>query len=274
MIIPPAPRCWVLVLAPLLCLSAVAAGWAAEREPAAAVRLRVLTYNIHHGAGVDGKLDLQRIAAVIKSTRPDLVAVQEVDQGVRRSKKQDQPALLGKLTGMHVVFGDNIRFGGGKYGNAVLSRFPIAKKINHRLPNRDQGEQRGVLEVHVRPPGLKQPLVFLATHLDHRRADEERLESARAINQLILKQPRHPALLAGDLNDVINSRTLRAFDSTWRRANRQPQPTVPVSKPNRQIDFILVHPASRWTAVEFQVLPEAIASDHRAVFAVLEFQPE
>ena len=65
--------------------------------------LRVLTYNIHHGEGVDGKIDLERIAAVIKSVEPHIVAVQEVDQGTARTARVDQPAELARLTGLHPV---------------------------------------------------------------------------------------------------------------------------------------------------------------------------
>lgn len=52
--------------------------------------LRVLSYNIHHAAGTDGKLDLKRIAAVIQSVTPDIVSLQEVDQRVRRSDSIDR----------------------------------------------------------------------------------------------------------------------------------------------------------------------------------------
>ncbi|MEX2025646.1 MAG: endonuclease/exonuclease/phosphatase family protein, partial [Pirellulaceae bacterium] len=63
------------------------------------LQLRVLTYNIHHGEGIDGKLDLPRIARVIESVDPDLVALQEVDRRVERTGSVDQPAELARLTG-------------------------------------------------------------------------------------------------------------------------------------------------------------------------------
>ncbi|MEZ6125818.1 MAG: endonuclease/exonuclease/phosphatase family protein [Planctomycetaceae bacterium] len=105
-------------------------------------QLRVLSYNIHHGEGVDRKLDLQRIADVILSVRPDLVALQEVDRNATRTGGVDQPAELARLTRMHVVFGANIELQGGHYGNAVLSRHPIARLRNHLLPNIDDSERR------------------------------------------------------------------------------------------------------------------------------------
>src|SRR5690606_4366306 len=110
---------------------------AVAADAAEPLRLRVLSYNIHHAEGVDGKLDLERIAEVIRAAKPDLVALQEVDRNARRTGSVDQPAELARLTEMQVVFGSNIELQGGHYGNAVLSRFPIASERNHLLPNVD-----------------------------------------------------------------------------------------------------------------------------------------
>ena len=235
--------------------------------------LRVLSYNIHHGEGVDGQLDLERIAKVIASVDPDLVALQEVDRNVRRTGQVDQPEKLARLTKMNVIFGDNIALQGGQYGNAILSRFPILEHHNGALPNFDDGEQRGVLEAGVQLPGSHPTLLFMATHLDHRREDKERVASARAINDRIEGHPGTVALLAGDLNDVPGSRTLVELGKYWSRANQAISPTTPVDEPNRQIDYILLRPADRWRVIQTRVLDEAVASDHRAIFAVLELQP-
>jgi len=242
-------------------------------EAGSASRLRVLSYNIHHGEGVDHKLDLQRIAGVIKSANPDWVALQEVDKGTRRTDRVDQPAELARLTGMNVVFGGNIRYQGGDYGNAVLSRLPIKRHKNHHLPLFDDGEQRGVLEVEVQMPDGGGTVLLLATHLDHRRGDRERLASAATINNLAAARAGQPAVLAGDLNDLPDSKTLRRFRTVWTPANEKVLPTIPVKEPTRQIDFILFRPADRWKVIEVRVLEEAVASDHRAIFAVLELTP-
>lgn len=244
-------------------------GTASSGEP---VRLRVLSYNIHHAEGVDRKLDVERIAAVIQSVKPDLVALQEVDRKVNRTNGVDQPAELARLTEMRVAFGANIELQGGHYGNAVLSRFPIARQQNHLLPNVDNGEQRGVLAVEVKLPAPGESLLLLATHFDHRRDEKERVLSAGAVNELVAKEDR-PAILAGDLNDAIGSQTLDTLDRVWKRSNAEPLPTIPVTQPNRQIDFVLVRPTSRWKILETRVLDEAVASDHRAILAVLELQP-
>ncbi|MEX2174355.1 MAG: endonuclease/exonuclease/phosphatase family protein [Pirellulaceae bacterium] len=232
-------------------------------------RLRLLTYNIHHGEGVDGRLDLARIAGVIKAVDPDLVALQEVDRNTERTGKVDQPAELAKLTGLAVVFGPNIALPGGDYGNAVLSRLPVVAQQNHKLPSHDQGEQRGVLQVELELPGGG-TVLLLATHLDHRQGDAERLASAGAINELAIKSPDRPAILAGDLNAVPESKVLQRLLTTWTNTTDKPLPTTPVASPRRQIDYVLVRPAARWKIVEARVLDEAVASDHRALLVVLE----
>ena len=244
----------------------------AVQQPTEPLRLRVLSYNIHHAEGIDGQLNLARIARVIQSVEPDLVALQEVDQNVDRTGNVDQPAELARLTGLRVVFGGNIELQNGKYGNAVLSRFPTRGHENHRLPCLDDGEQRGVLQLELELPGGHTPLLLLATHLDHRRADQERLQSAKVINGIAAKHER-PAILAGDLNAVRDSRVLEEFAKTWAYSSLEEIPTVPVGKPARQIDYVLLRPAERWRVIETKVLAEAVASDHRAILAVLELLP-
>src|SRR5215212_8980432 len=75
--------------------------------------IRVITYNIHHGEGLDKKFGLERIAKVLMAEKPDIVALQEVDQGTKRASRVDQPAEFERLTGMKVVFGRNITYDGG-----------------------------------------------------------------------------------------------------------------------------------------------------------------
>ncbi len=245
---------------------------AAPSVETTALRLRVLSYNIHHAEGTDRKLDVERIAKIIVDAKPDVVALQEVDQKVARTRSVDQPAQLARLTGMHVAFGGNIRLQGGDYGNAILSRWPIKAQKNRALPNVDRGEQRGVLDVSIELPDARPTLRFLATHFDHRNAEEERIASAKAIAELV-GDDASPAILAGDLNDVMTSATLKLLQEKWQLANQDELPTIPVEKPTQQIDFVLVRPAARWRVINVEVLSEAVASDHRAILAELELLP-
>ena len=109
-------------------------------------RLRVMTYNIHRGRGVDWKVDLGRTADVIKSFDPDVVALQEVDIGRKRSGRIDQPTELAKRLAMDMVFAPNIEYENGeRYGLATLTKLPIRDTRHLRLPIHYRSEPRSSL---------------------------------------------------------------------------------------------------------------------------------
>jgi endonuclease/exonuclease/phosphatase family metal-dependent hydrolase len=240
--------------------------------------IRVLTYNIHHGEGVDGKFDLARIAELIKSVSPHIVALQEVDQATARASGVDQPAELAHLTEMEVIFGRNIDFQGGGYGTAVLTKLPVKAHAGHKLPSLYNGEQRGVQVVELGTPG-DPGLVFLCTHFDHRPDDRDRIQSAELVNELAASYGDRLMVLAGDLNAEPDSRVIRELEKRWqvagdraksRAAGQSDLLTFPSDKPRKWIDFVLVRPAERWQVVEVRVLDESVASDHRPLLAVLK----
>jgi endonuclease/exonuclease/phosphatase family metal-dependent hydrolase len=96
--------------------------------------VRVLVYNIHAGKDAAGVDNLAGVAALVRETRADLVLLQEVDQGTRRSGNVDQPAVLAERTGFHVAFGSALDYDGGEYGVAMLSRWPIVSDTLIHLP--------------------------------------------------------------------------------------------------------------------------------------------
>ncbi len=229
---------------------------------------RVMTYNLHHGEGTDGRVDLERIAAVIRQERADVVALQEVDKGVERTARRDFPAELAKLTGMACVFSNNFSFQGGEYGNAVLTRFPIRAVTNTLLRMVRGGEQRGVLQVTMEVRG--RDLLFLATHLDYRRDDTERLLNVTQIEELVAQRPGIPVLVAGDFNDYPASRTHQAmsrqFEDVWPLAGEGEGHTIPSQAPDRRIDYIWRNRGAPLRPVRVWV-PRTEASDHLPVVA-------
>jgi endonuclease/exonuclease/phosphatase family metal-dependent hydrolase len=230
----------------------------------AAVTLRILSYNIHHGEGMDGRVDLARIAEVIRGVDPDLVALQEVDVRTQRTGGVDQALELARLTGMHVLYGATMPYQKGQYGNALLSRWPAAGFRNHALPVTPGREPRAILDASFTHPAAFR---VLATHLDITRPD--RLSAVEALAGIVPPGEAAPMIFLGDLNDTIESPVLaRLLAQGWKSAVTGP--TVPVKGPKRQIDFVLYRPADRWRVVEEKVLNEPVASDHLPVFAVLE----
>jgi endonuclease/exonuclease/phosphatase family metal-dependent hydrolase len=232
---------------------------------------RVMTYNIHHGEGTDGKIDLNRIAELILTQKADIVALQEVDRGVERTGRRDLIAELASLTGMNYAFGKNIDYQGGDYGNAVLTRFQILKQQNHHYSMLRPGEQRGLLQVLLMVDGKQ--LLLLNTHLDYRRDDVERLSNVDEINRILEQYKGLRVILCGDFNDTPGSRTHRkteeTFSDVWGRIGKGEGFTYSSTQPQKRIDYVFIKkekpvvPISAW-------VEESNASDHLPV--VVEFK--
>jgi endonuclease/exonuclease/phosphatase family metal-dependent hydrolase len=239
-------------------------GLLSAAEPAP--EIRVLCWNLHHGVGEDGKLDLPRIAALIKAQQPDVVALQEVDNRCRRSGSVDQAAELAKLTGMTGVFGKAMDHDGGEYGQAILSKHPLGATKVHRLPG--DGEPRIGFEALVMIGG--KPLRMVSVHLDHQQ-DARRLKQAETL-AAVLEKSESPVILAGDFNDVPGSPVMKAFGAGWTAMEKkEPVLTAPARKPKVEIDHILLRGFEPQGLLE--VLPEAVASDHRPIVGVVKWKP-
>ena len=228
--------------------------------------LRVMTYNIHHAKGVDGKLDLKRIARLITDHNVDVVALQEVDRKTLRTGRRDMSGELAKLTGMRATFGANIPLEGGEYGNAILSRHLFDLVTNYHLPKIVAGEQRGMLEIIVHAPGG--PLTFCATHLDHRRPEEDRLASVDFIQKALAGKT--PIVLAGDFNARPDSETYRrlsmTFADAWTEVGQGDGFTIPSEGPRARIDYVWLRGIK---ATRAEVL-RSNASDHLPVIVDIE----
>jgi endonuclease/exonuclease/phosphatase family metal-dependent hydrolase len=230
--------------------------------------LRVLAYNIHHGAGNDEVLDLERIARLIRSLDPHLVALQEVDNRTERTGGVDQAAELGRLTGMTPVFGKFMDYQGGEYGMAVLSRLPVVGSTNHRLP--EGAEPRSALVVRVQLPEGGGEALFASIHFY--RTEEERLAQARRLLELI--EPEEVlVILAGDFNSTPDSPVMALIGETFTIPDKEgDRLTFSSDRPRVEIDFVAWRPAERFAAVESRVIDEPVASDHRPVFLAVEMR--
>jgi endonuclease/exonuclease/phosphatase family metal-dependent hydrolase len=272
-------------LAALLLGALLASPAAAAQESTAPVTLRVLTYNIHHGEGRDGRLDLFRLAEIMRAAQPDLIALQEVDRGTERAAGVDQLAELAGLLGMHAEFGRTIDHTGGQYGVAILSRWPVASVQNRPLPSSPEHEPRTALTVRFRA-GEDGPWVrFTSTHLDNSRDAEEKLAQAGRLNELLASGDPEPSLLAGDFNARPGTEVIELLERRWTVALPDQPPEPPADgasapDPRRQQrrgprgDFVLLRPAERWRVLESRSIDDQVASDHRPVLTVLEWVPQ
>jgi endonuclease/exonuclease/phosphatase family metal-dependent hydrolase len=233
-------------------------------------RLRVMTYNIRSGRGADDRVDLGRIADVIASYQPDLVALQEVDCGRERSGSVDQAAALGEQLAMNASFAPCITDGGARYGIATLSRLPVVTSRQVELPHRanlPRSEPRCALLTRL-AAGEGRTIDLVNTHLSVRRG--ERPAQVAAIGSAL--DERDDLILAGDLNCTFLSGPFRSLCTGLRPATRRAR-SWPARLPIVQIDHILyrgslaVVTAGAWTAG-----PARQASDHLPVVAELALE--
>lgn len=247
-----------------LAIVGLLAGCAHEQPIVAPASFRVMTYNIHHAAGTDEKLDVARIAAIVTKNHADLVAIQEVDVRTHRVP-MDEPEELGRLTHMHVMFGKAIDFDGGGYGQVILSRFPISDAQVYKLPSRPNKEQRIAMAVMVSPGEGHKDFRFVTTHLDHQ-SNEDRVAQATELMRVLAPDSGSPMILAGDFNAWPDSAPMKlVFEHFIATGSEHWIPTVPSDRPKHKIDYILMSKEGRWVFAGSTVLDEPVASDHRPV---------
>ncbi|PHS00008.1 MAG: endonuclease [Blastopirellula sp.] len=232
------------------------------------MELRILTYNVHHGQGNDGKFDLERLAKIILKTKPDLVALQELDQKTGRSHGVDQPAEFAKLLGMEYVFAENLVFDGGLYGVAAYSRFPVVAQKTYKLPQLDGPEPRGIAEITVELPN-KQKVRFLSTHWCHQSAGD-RLKSAKFTNNLLKNSSDEFVIVTGDFNAQPKSDPIAELKKKWRPTYTTELLTAPSDNPRVSIDHVFANQGDTWKVKHIEVIQEKVASDHCPLLVVLE----
>jgi endonuclease/exonuclease/phosphatase family metal-dependent hydrolase len=248
----------------LLALISIACG----TVPAEPLEITVLSYNIKRGLGNDGIADLSRAAGLVNRLQPDLVALQEIDNGVERSGQIDQMAELERLTGLHARFGMFMPYQGGEYGIGLLSRFPILASANHVLP--EGREPRTALDARVQLPDGDE-LILCSIHFYA--TEEERLAQAETVVELY-RDLETPMILAGDFNSRPGSVVMELIEGHWVNTDKgEDRFTMSATNPRSEIDFILYRPADRFEVVSIDVLDEPVISDHRPVLMVLRLLP-
>ena len=241
-------------------------------SPAGKKTFRVMTFNIHVGVGMDKKLDLQRIADVIIRERPDLVGLQEVDRGVRRTEGIDEIAELAKITRMDYAFGHNLDYQEGQYGVAILSKFLIQKIDHRKYENRRETERRGMLRVEVDIGG--RAINFATTHLDYQRDDGRLFETEQLLRFLF--DIKNPLIVVGDFNDEPTGSAyklmLTKFEDAWIGSRSKGNGfSYPADQASKRIDYIFYR-TSDGVRVKKTWVVKTLASDHLPVMAELELR--
>lgn len=224
--------------------------------------LTVATYNIHGAVGCDGRFAPQRVAEVLHELRADIIALQEVPLG--GSATSNVLAVLQEATGYTAVEGPACDRPDRRYGNAVLSRYPV---LSTRCIDLSCGrwEPRSALDADVDCHGHL--LRIVATHLGL--WPGERREQIRRLLQ-VFDTDEMPVVLLGDINEwFVWGRALRWLVSHFQAV---PAPaTFPSRWPCFALDRIWIRPRHRLVHVEVHATRLArVASDHLPLIAHID----
>lgn len=161
--------------------------------------IKIVTFNIAHGKGIDGKIDVERQAEIVYRYRPDIVFLQEIDMYTKRAGKRNQIREYAKNIFLpYSSMESNITLEDGYYGDGIISRFPISFSVNYLMPLTDLNhEQRGILCNRISLGTAKINLfsVHLSTYKD------ERILACKELNRIISKIDENEIIIiGGDFN--------------------------------------------------------------------------
>ena len=245
--------------------------------------MRLLTYNIHYWAGLDGEINVDRVREVIRMTGADVVGLNEVLHPLITPEGLRYPLIeLAQSLGMYWAFGPSFqqtasRFWPGTLGNAVLSRFPIFSQQNTRLRLVPTRKQRTLFRVRLNVHGYT--MSVFVTHLDHLLAPVRRMQFETAIR--VLQRTHEPHILMGDFNthtpihsrvwkgeQVIRRLRLLGYVDVYTRVGQGKGHSYPSSFPLARIDYMWVPAQWAWTLAQARVVDTPLtreASDHLPV---------
>ncbi|MAD76438.1 MAG: endonuclease [Rheinheimera sp.] len=236
-----------------------------------------MTYNVHSCIGLDGKIDVERIARVIALAKPDVVVLQELDVGRDRTQGLDQAQLIARALEMEFHFHPAMHLEEEKYGDAILTHLPMTLVKAGPLPglaDKPKLEPRGAIWATVELHG--QQINIINTHLGLQ--PRERLAQIDALlSEEWLGHPdcNGPVIFCGDLNAQPGSEVCRRLNQKMTDAQTllegyRPRGTFPSRFAAIRIDHIYVSESVEVTAVEIPGSVQAkIASDHLPLLIAL-----
>ena len=234
--------------------------------------IRVMSYNLHQGFGVDGYLAIEDLADAIEEQQPDIIALQEVSRGWVIDGSFDMLPWLSRRLDMPYVWGpaaDSV------WGNAILSRFPISNSRTQPMPNNSQLQLKRSFTTAEIDVGAGESLTVIATHLHHVE-DEGHLRKPQVRALLQAWEGRGRSVIMGDLNALPSDPEMlllmeAGLEDAFLAAERPDRDrekgyTAPSRDRSKRIDYIWV--SGDLKASEFS-LTDTLASDHLGVAVTL-----
>lgn len=157
--------------------------------------VKIITFNVAHGRGMDNIIDIERQANLIKEYKPDIIFLQEVDMYTKKAGEVNQIREFAKKVGMYYCsMESNITLEDGYYGDGIISRFLISFSANYLMPLTDtKHEQRGILYNRISLGTTKLNLfsVHLSTY------EDERILAAKELCRIISKIDSNEVIIVG-----------------------------------------------------------------------------
>lgn len=243
------------------------------------MKIKVITFNMCHGEGVDGVIDIKRQAEFLNKYNPDILMLQELDMYTLRVNKQFQLEKMSEYTGLtYKSMCSTIRYKEGFYGIGTLNKYPIESAVNFPMMSlHPENERRGILFNKVRI-GEKVVNIF---NLHFATAEEERLLAAKELMTIIKTIPKNEIIfVGGDFNVGITKigkhqynfekkESYKEYDEIGKRLSKLPntEPTWFSKTAIACIDTIFY--SNNVELIDYKTLPSEI-SDHHAILAEFE----
>lgn len=239
--------------------------------------VRLVTYNIHSCIGRDGQARPERVADVLRDLAPDIVALQEVEVGMARTGGFDQAAEIARLLDMdEFEFHPAMHRGGGEFGVAILSRYPMETVRAETLPlarlRLMQPRVALAVRVHTRAGAVQVVNTHLGLIGEERRRQIEALVGPHWLGALV---ERGATVLCGDLNARPESAECRRLRTCLRDAlgDGDRMRSFPATFPLVRLDHVLISPHLESAAASVLRSPlTLVASDHCPVLADLRLR--
>src|SRR5215470_1748235 len=178
--------------------------------------MRIVTYNIHKGRGMDGRTSIKRIANVLSGLDADIIALQEIFAVC--DQEPGQVEVLASELGFHASFGRTRHHNGRPYGNAILSRWPIIASCEMDISRADR-EKSGCIRADLKTPrgALHVFNIHMGTNYFERRHQVRSLLSSKQI----VDNLEGPRVLIGDFNEWIKGLTTRMLSEKFESLNME-----------------------------------------------------
>lgn len=262
-------------------VDASAAGGALRRTAGAGV-VRLLTLNTHKGFNLfNRRFVLHDLREAVRSVSADIVLLQEVigdheGHALRHAGWPDTPhyEFLADTIWSDFAYGRNAVYTQGHHGNAVLSKFPIARYRNHDVSIGDT-ERRGLLHCVLNLPGPDQALHVICVHLGL--GEAQRRHQLERLCELIRREvpPQAPLFVGGDFNDwrqradrLLGERA--GLREAFRETSGRPARSFPAIWPLLRLDRLYLRQGRVRQARVLAGRPWSRLSDHSALSVEVE----